>query len=335
MLLVDCLYINYGGGKVLLEYLIQHLEQNYLGNVYYIFDKRCQGEFDFIPNDRRVYLKASIISRIKFYLFKGRMFSKIFCFGNIPPPIKVKAKVFTYFHQRMFLEIPGEMSIKTKIALYLKISYFKYLLSHSDSWIVQTGLMKKGLNHSFRISLDQINVFPFYPNEDLINNNYTRDLSYVYVSDVSPHKNHELLIESFCAFYDKSKVGILKLTVADQYVNIIDLINTKVKMGYPIINYGFVNRGTIVKMYNESKFLIYPSSSESFGLGIIESIECGCAVIGANLEYMYEVCSPSLSFDLTLESLVHTFEKSLIKFKKTEQKLFNEINTMVKFLYNA
>lgn len=161
-----------------------------------------------------------------------------------------------------------------------------------------------------------------------------KNYSYIYVSDVSPHKNHLNLIISFCKFYDKHSIGQLTLTVNEHYTEMFNLIQLKRKQGYPIINLGFVDRSTLSKIYQGNQFLIYPSSAESFGLGIVEAIENGCDVIGSNLEYMFQVCVPSITFDPnSIDEITNAFEKSLENtFPKTVQKVYNQIEQLIHLL---
>ena len=83
-----------------------------------------------------------------------------------------------------------------------------------------------------------------------------------------------------------------------------------------------------------SEFVIYPSFSESFGLGIIEGIENGCKVIGADLEYLKSVCNPSLVFNPNSPfSIADALQKSLKnEIKETNQLVFNEIKQLINFL---
>ena len=80
--------------------------------------------------------------------------------------------------------------------------------------------------------------------------------------------------------------------------------------------------------------MIFPSLAESFGLGLIEAIECGCKVIGADLPYTYEVCEPSIVFDpMDDESIFEAFEKSLDDAVKTSSpKIRNNINELINIL---
>ena len=83
-----------------------------------------------------------------------------------------------------------------------------------------------------------------------------------------------------------------------------------------------------------SEFVIYPSFSESFGIGIIEGIENGCKIIGADLEYLKSVCNPSLTFNPNSPfSIADAFQKSVkTEIKKTKQLVFNEIKRLINLL---
>ena len=92
---------------------------------------------------------------------------------------------------------------------------------------------------------------------------------------------------------------------------------------------------TLQKKYLSSEFLIFPSLTESFGLGLIEAIECGCIVIGADLPYTYEVCEPSLVFNpLVDKNIFDAFEDSLNKenLKLSVSRIKNNIDQIIGLL---
>lgn len=330
MILIDGSYINYGGGKVLLEYLIKSLIDAKV-NFHFLIDNRLKGQFEEISNEKKTFIKPSFVNRFNFYKNNSTRFSKVLCFGNIPPPIRLNAIVYTYFHQTMFLEIPKEIGFIQSLKIRIKSFVFKQLIKNSDYWMVQTYIIRNSLSNKYSINHTEILVLPFYPRLEYRISNRVK-CSFVYVSDVSPHKNHKLLIETFCAFYDKHKIGELVVTVSNKYQDMYNLIEEKCKKGYPIQNIGFVNRDHLGSIYSKSEYMIYPSSTESFGLGIVEAIECGCKIIGPNLPYMLEVCNPSILFDLSSNSLMNAFEQSIGETKKSEQKVFNEVNELINCL---
>lgn len=335
MLLIDSLHINIGGGKVLLDYLVSELEKKDI-KAFYLFDERCANDFGEIPNERKIFLKSSLWNRYQFYKKNKSNFSRVFCFGNLPPYIKLKVPVFTYFHQPMFIDIPKEYNLKDKILFSLKTQFFRFFLSNTDYLLVQNEFIRDAVHKKFKLNKKHVLLCPFYPDKDLfINNDVNRKSnSFLYSSSGASHKNHMRLLDAFVAFYNRNKTGELIITVGDEYITLQDKIKQLVKKGYPIKNIGFVHRKELINYYQQSEYLFFPSLRESFGLGIVESIECGCKVIGADLPYMYQVCQPSITFDpYDVDAIAIAFEKAIHKEEtKTEQLISNKIEELIKLL---
>ncbi|MEX0995997.1 MAG: glycosyltransferase [Flavobacteriaceae bacterium] len=333
MILLDALYVNSGGAKILLDYLVKEIEKNNL-EVFYLFDERCNESYHEISCDRKIYLKSSFFERYKFYLNNKYRFKKALCFGNLPPNIKLRAKVFTYFHQPMYLNIPKDFSFKDRIKFKLKIKVLKLIAKNTDYWITQSHLIKEKLHQKFHFKNENIKILPFYPQFGNFEEQVRERFTYLYVSTASPHKNHSRLLKAFCHFYDKYNLGKLIVTVEEEYQSINNMIKEKQKLGYPIKNIGFVGRDELQKNYLSSEFLIFPSLTESFGLGLIEAIECGCKVIGADLPYTYEVCEPSIVFNpLDDESFLKAFENSLNEdVKNSIPRIKNNIYELINIL---
>ncbi|WP_426091845.1 glycosyltransferase [Flavobacterium sp. DSR3-2] len=334
MILLDALYINNSGGKVLLDYLVAELEQSGL-DVFYLFDDRCKNDFKDIPKNKKLFLKTGILSRYKFYKKNGVNFSKVLCFGNLPPSLKIKAAVYTYFHQKLFLEIPKEISIKDKIVYQIKTLFFNLLLKNTDFFIVQTQVMKDSfLNKIPKSENEKVLIIPFYPSIKKSNIERGKKDSFVYVSSGTKHKNHFNMIEAFCSYYDEIKHGELHLTIGKEFKDLNSILETRIKEGYPIINWGFIPRGELGMIYGKAAFSIYPSLTESFGLGLVEAIENQCDIIGSDLPYTYAVCKPSLVFDPTkIESIADAFKLAVAEeIISTEQLVFNEIDKLIVLL---
>ena len=86
--------------------------------------------------------------------------------------------------------------------------------------------------------------------------------------------------------------------------------------------------------YQTSEFLIFPSLTESFGLGLVEGIENGCKVIAANLPYTFAVCTPSIVFDpYVVGSIVNALEQSLQNnTKESEILIVDTVNEVVQLI---
>ena len=337
MILIDALYINNGGGKVLLDYLIQEL--NILDiEIFYLFDKRIEKTYHPInTKSQKRFLESSFSKRKQFYLENKAKFSKILCFGNLPPNINIKnATVYTYFHQPLFLELPKNMPLKDRIKFWIKTKILNSIKKNTDFWLVQSELIQSGFKNKYKIDGEKVLLMPFYP--PFKNSNETverKENTYIYVSNASIHKNHVKLIDAFCLFYDTYKKGSLTVTVSEEFNEVLNLVKDKQNLGYPIKNLGFIKRDDLKKIYESHEYLIFPSFAESFGLGLVEAIENGCKIIGADLPYTYAVCKPSLVFNpLEVDSITEALSLSLQKNTiNSESKVKNEINTLISLLH--
>lgn len=333
-LLIDAMYINDGGGKILLDYLIKKLEKTDR-KVFYLLDQRVKNKIPPILNSKNeiIYLEASLLKRYLFYKKYNSRFSSVLCFGNLPPNIKLSAEVYTYFHQPLFLEIPQKMSFVQKLLYKIKTVVLKKLIKNTTFFIVQSNFIKNRLAEKYSINQSSIKVIPFYPELKYVDCLKIKN-TFAYISNATPHKNHVRLINAFCQFYDKYKVGILTLTVGESFEELIGIIDTKLKNGYPINNIGFVDRTELAEVYSTQEYHIYPSLAESFGLGLIESIEAGCKVIGADLPYTYEVCDPSIVFNpLSEQSIFEAFEYAVSNdIKKSIPVISDQIDNLLKLI---
>lgn len=333
MILVDALYINSGGGKVLLDYLIKELEKTDK-KIYYLLDNRIQNNIQQIKDTNKVlFLPANLVKRHFFYFKHRNTFSSVLCFGNLPPNIRLNAKVYTYFHQLLFLKVSGDFSKKQRALYWIKTKILNCFKKNTDYWLVQTDLVKKQFSKKYNEPSDKILLLPFYEELPLTQSFSRIPKTYVYVSNAPPHKNHKLLIEAFEAFFSKHKVGELFLTVSEDFNDVFNLILEKQKLNIPIINLGYIDRENLSQIYQQSEYLIFPSLTESFGLPIIEAIENGCKIIASDLPYTEAVCIPSIKFNsLDKQSIIDALSISLLNNNKSVSKVENKINQLLELL---
>jgi glycosyltransferase involved in cell wall biosynthesis len=336
MLLIDAIYINNSGGKILLDYLISELEKNNI-HAEYLLDSRIKGKHFPINHKRLTYLSANLFSRHKFYYKSKKKFRYVLCFGNLPPSTKMPAKVYTYLQQYLFISTPEQLPFLQKISVRAKTLVFKRFKQNCDFWIVQTEQMRKGLQERHNIVAPSIMVIPFYPPLVNFDTEKRSKNKFIYVSGNAAHKNQRKLINAFIDFYEKHKVGELHLTISTEDLNMCRYLTELNDKGYPIFNHGFIERSILIELYKSCEYSIYPSLTESFGLGIIEAIENGCKIIGADRPYMYAVCDPSLVFDPTSkQAITEAFEIAALKIlPQTKQKAFNEIQKLIQLFRNG
>ncbi|WP_404811719.1 glycosyltransferase [Capnocytophaga canimorsus] len=332
MILIDALHINNGGGKVLLDYLVDKLEKTNL-ELFYLFDDRIKKTYNVKQSNQAVYMNSSIIKRYNFYIKYKNRFAKILVLGNIPPLVNTNAEVYTYFHNSVYLNVPNDFSFIEGIKYRLKVSIIKWMSPNTNYWLVQSETVKEQFINKFRQS-NKVKVLPFFPKLERTQGVKRVKSTFLYVSNATPHKNHHRLIEAFCRAYDKLQRGKLIVTVAEQYSDLLKRLKSIQDEGYPIENIGFVNRLTLARKYQESEYIIFPSLAESFGLGLVEGISMGCKVIGANLPYTFAVCEPSLVFEptniLDIENaILLAMEKEL---PLSKAKVYNGVDTLIKFI---
>lgn len=335
MVLIDALYINNGGGKTMLDYLMSKLEEQKI-DCFYLLDHRIEGDCCTIKSSNQVvFMPASLWSRYLFYKTNKNKFKTIFCLANIPPNIKMNGKTITYFHSTFYIQLSKGNSVRSRIIIAFKKFVLNRFLKNSDYWFVQTEIMKKELQSKFSVKENKIEIKPFYPPLLSGATSFKKEpYTYLYVSIGTVHKNHIRLIESFCLFYDKHHKGELLLTLGIEYRKLLHLIDEKVKLGYPIKNLGYIKREALLQYYQVSEFLVFPSLTESFGLGLVEGIDNGCKVIAANLPYTFAVCKPSIVFDpYSVISIFNGFEHSLkTNCKESEIVIVDTVDEVVRFL---
>lgn len=155
MILIDAVYITTGGGKVLLDLLVEKIEKDEsTKKIYLLIDIRNK----YLYKERKhnkikvCFLKNSELSRLLFYLRHKNLFSKVICFANIPPPIRLKCKVSTFFQNVLLLDnnLWSNFSLKIKFLFYLKRLLIISRKNKCDDWIVQTNHVDKLLRKTLK-----------------------------------------------------------------------------------------------------------------------------------------------------------------------------------------
>lgn len=295
-ILIDSLYINNSGGKVLLEYLLNRISTK--REIFFLFDNRLSIQSD-LKSSNFHFSKASLFNRFVFYKKNSNKFSLIFSFANIPPLKKYNVPTYTFFHQLKFVSDNFDVTLSERIRLFFQRLVLRVLSRNTDFFIVQSNFMAQQLAIKLNFDINKILVLPFYPPFKINTSEmYKKDKhSFLYVSGGNLHKNHVRLLEAFSSFYRIKGVGVLYITISNPSKKLDALLLKLKNDNIPIYNIGEIPRENLAEFYQKSEYVIYPSHAESFGLGLIEGLEFDCKIIGADLPYTYEVCEPSLVFN--------------------------------------
>lgn len=337
-ILIDSIYINSGGGKIILIEIINKLEKlKLLSNFFFLFDKRLEKNKE-IPfkNLNHKFVLAKEQLRNKFYKEEVETFSSFVCLSNVPPPIFISKPVYVFFHNDLLLDpFRSNLSLTNKVLNFLKKQYIISRNNKKYNWYVQSNLMyQKGIKH-LRLNSSNLHITPIFKEKKLIYSNKELN-SFLYVSNASKHKNHKRLFMAFINAANKIN-GVIKLNLTlsnDQFIN-----SPYSKINSPknliIVNHGILKFRKLEKVYQKTKFLIFPSLNESFGLPLIESINYNCKVLAPNLNYVDEVINPSLKFDpFSVSSISESITSAITKKKIKHSKIIveNKIDTFVKHI---
>ncbi len=333
MLFIDSLYINNSGGLLLLQYLINELNDRQIDYIL-LADLRCKNRID---NVKKVnYLEASLLKRYYYYKKLGSDITTVLCFGNIPPPIKMNANVYTYFHNINLLTLVEVKSFKRRALSWMKRNVFYFFKHNTDFWIVQTTNTANQLKKHLHETNERIKILPFYNLPAKLTNlkNTKHGDDYVYIANYTPSKGHEALIEAWEILHKRGIDKTLHLTIDDSHSLLLQKMLTAIQQGAKIKNHGFIPFNSVIDLYRLSKAIIYPSYNESLGLGIIEALSAGCDLIGSDLPFIHAVCKPSEVFcPYQAESIadaVMRYENNCSQ--KSELLIENKINDIISLL---
>lgn len=333
MILLDAVYINQSGGKVLLEYFLECIiDQELDSYFYFLLDKRLESSvINKLKSNKLIQIDASESNRRTYYKHLEKNISAIFCFANVPPAIIQKDKKVTIlFHNALILHSKNmDYNLIGQIKFFLKRLYIKRLADRSYTWIVQTKNMAQLLSDVLTIRLASIKVLPFYDENRFKNVNCRLDNNnnnFLYVADGVKQKNHQKLIDAWEIVFDRYKLPIqLHLTIPPKYISLINEIERLKKKGVQIINHGHCNLNELRSLYETCNYYLSPSLAESFGLPIIESAEAGCEVVSADLDYVYDIVKPLATFDP-----LDAFDISKVIISIYNKELHNKTQLLVK-----
>jgi glycosyltransferase involved in cell wall biosynthesis len=297
LILIDALFINKGGGAVLLDYLIEQLLVHpKKDEFFFLLDPRYK-----IPaglDKNFVVISNSIKDRIRFYKQNKNKYTKVFCFANTPPPVKLRVPVYTYFHNQKLLEAPKQRFKKDYRRIYVKYLFIKLYNRNTDYYIVQTPHMVDELVASGLKDSGHCLSIPFYDDAkyQVAHPPFTERIKdeFVFVSNPSPQKNYSTLLDAWEYLLEKGYTPKLHVTIDDTgplYLARVAALNGK---GAKIVNHVYVDPR---ELYFSCPYLIFPSIMESFGLPLIEAVDSGMKVLASNLPYVHDVVVPSLTFE--------------------------------------
>ena len=121
----------------------------------------------------------------------------------------------------------------------------------------------------------------------------------IYVSHPSEHKNHLALVRAMPRILQAFPSANLLLTLEKhqssnrRYMSFVGKIQSEAELldiSRRLVWLGLLNPDEVEYALRSSDLTVFPSLTESFGLGLVESMAAECPVAAADLSYAHDVC---------------------------------------------
>ena len=140
--------IKSGGGKELLEYLLEYIDENYVDikvNVYVDISSNIENK-----QKRNVIVMTSKLSKIMLFF---KLFENAIYFGNLPPIRKSKNSLVYFHNTHLLMSLRKMFSTNSefinKIMYVVKQIYIKIFAKNVDFIVCQTEVVSKQIKKKF------------------------------------------------------------------------------------------------------------------------------------------------------------------------------------------
>jgi glycosyltransferase involved in cell wall biosynthesis len=299
--------VHMGGGLVLLQAMLAAWPSNKL--LVAFLDIRAHGIISPPLNSRVIWIKPTLMSRLggEFLLRRFSILgTTVLCFHGLPPLLPSNGYVVVFQQNRNFfgLNSISQFSFKTRLRLTVERHISKLFRCNVSHYIVQTHSMERNLQNWLAATGGsrsiQIKVFPFIGQmaSAIKNNEVIRKWDFAYISHGEAHKNHKTLLQAWQLLAQENLRPSLALTLYSRDEELKKHVASACENGkLEISDLGQLSRANILALYQNTKALIFPSTSESFGLPLIEACHFGLPIIASELDYVRDVCVPTETFD--------------------------------------
>ena len=142
------------------------------------------------------------------------------------------------------------------------------------------------------------------------------------MADGLAHKNHLCLLEAWEVLADFGCFPSLAVTLPDNEIQLLDKISVLKNAGLKITNLGWLSRRDLLAEYPNYRALIFPSLRESLGLPLVEATHIGLPILASELDYVYDVCEPTETFDPKSPASIARAVKRFLKVSEPRRDAF-------------
>lgn len=304
---INATNVHQGGGKSLLIALLSSIPEEV--ELIVLVDKRIELSQALIKKINIRYVEPKITRRVASEKWLSRHVTSndiVLCFGNLPPLFKLKGRVVLFLQNRYLIkdEKINNLTFYLRLRIWLERLWLYKNLKNADEVIVQTPTFRKSFMQTCKDNVS-VTIMPFIetPKHHHRKSGAFKSCSvntkFLYVASGEAHKNHKVLVEAWCLLAKEEIYPSLKLTVNEEaFPELCYWMNDKAnRYQLSLHNCGDVERKEVIRFYDESDALIYPSLLESFGLPLFEARQKGLPILASELDYVRDAINPEQSFD--------------------------------------
>jgi glycosyltransferase involved in cell wall biosynthesis len=289
--------VHTGGGLVLLQDLLSAPE---IPLAFANLDSRARVEVPrgAVINEVRPRLGERL--RAEFLLARNcQADDTVLCFHGMPPVFHLHGKVVVFLQNRNYLGLDPASSFdgRTRFRLPLERLVCRLFKHNVHEYIVQTPYMAK-VTRAWHGGEPRIRIIPYLDAASMGAAPAQSAYDFIYVADGEAHKNHRNLLAAWVLLAAEGVRPSLALTLDARFRGLLEEIDSICgRHALPVKNLGTMSRESLMHAYAASRALIFPSTSESFGLPLVEASRAGLPVIASELDYVRDVCEPVQTFD--------------------------------------
>lgn len=120
---------------------------------------------------------------------------------------------------------------------------------------------------------------------------------FLYVGNAYPHKNLEVLVDSFGEYLNSTPNRKLVFVGRDDYFyrRLTEYVGRK-GLSRAVSFFGFATERQLANLYRHAEALVFPSKMEGFGLPALEAAAAGCPVICSDIPVFRELMGDNASY---------------------------------------
>lgn len=298
--------IHTGGGFMLLQALVAALPSD--AKLSALLDVRVQGRMVLPDGAKVTWVNPTVVSRLKaeFHLrATAKVTDVILCFHGLPPLLPNRAKVIVFLQNRLYLaqKLPPGFGLKTRVRLTFERFMSRVFRHRATEYIVQTPSMQRAVLQWYGAPDSVQPVVRVLPFVDTLHtapdgNPSAADWDFVYVADGEAHKNHRTLLAAWQLLARDGLHPSLALTLSPRDIALKrEIVALSHLAALRIKDLGQMPHEQVLALYAKARAMIFPSTSESFGLPLVEAMHAGLPILASELDYVRDVCRPVQTFD--------------------------------------